>query len=69
MGHAAQSRMQQSDVLIVGMRGVGVEIGALAGRVFFASQHASLLSNMSTPNAVAPPHRHSHAPLQPRTSS
>ena len=29
MGHAAQSRMQASDVLIVGLRGAGCEIGAL----------------------------------------
>jgi hypothetical protein len=27
MGHTAQARMQQSDVLIVGLRGIGVEIG------------------------------------------
>ncbi len=28
MGHAAQARMAQSDILIVGLRGLGVEIGA-----------------------------------------
>lgn len=27
MGHAAQARMQESDVLVVGLAGVGVEIG------------------------------------------
>lgn len=27
MGHAAQTRMQSSDILIVGLRGIGVEIG------------------------------------------
>lgn len=31
MGHAAQARMQESDVLIVGLTGVGVEIGEEAG--------------------------------------
>jgi hypothetical protein len=28
MGHQAQARMQQSNVLVVGLRGAGVELGA-----------------------------------------
>lgn len=32
MGHAAQARMQESDILVVGLTGVGVEIGKPAVR-------------------------------------
>ncbi len=39
MGHTAQARMQQSNVLIIGLRGIGVELGESARY----GRHASLL--------------------------